>query len=188
MTVDEAVLVQPRRRLQPGPVQAVAKVLAADHQASSASSTSCMLGRESGDWGVGQTGWPAWRKMLGILGPRRSWTASSRTDVMDVTLTPPDRLWRPRPAVVPAHLSLALRHQQRAQRATHPQDPRRDDVLPQAARRRFTFADLGLDAAVDVGGSRVLRSGHESFCARRKTSQCEFVEGDSIDEKVAGPR
>ncbi len=174
MTVDEAVLVVRDGASNPDP-SSVSKVLAAAIR-KLGDFDLVMLGRESGDWGVGQTG--------GLLAEELGMSALGFVDGIE----PADgglQLTRQTDVGV----EVATTQTPAVVFVTNnefnvPRIPKTRDVMMSYRKplEKIPFGDLGLDDA--VGGGREYYEVVELFVPT-KDIECEFVEGDSIDEKVA---
>jgi electron transfer flavoprotein beta subunit len=175
MTADHAVLVERQGNTNPDP-ETVAKVLAAAIKKLGAFDL-ILVGRESGDWGVGQTG--------GLLAAELGFPYLSLVDRIE-----------------PAGGGLRLRRQTDVgfevaecappvlltitnSESNVPRIPKTRDVMMSYRKplQKWSVADLGLDAAAAGDG----RSFYEvvELYVPKKDVKCEFVEGDSLEDKVA---
>ncbi len=174
MTCDEAVLVTREGADNPDP-SAVAKVLAAAIRHLGEVDL-VMVGRESGDWGVGQTG--------GLLAEELGMPALGFVDKVDpggpgVVLQRQTDIGRETAEAQTPCLVMISNDE-----GNVPRIPKTRDVMMSYRKPLTTLslADLGLD-------SDEIKNGNEFYevaelFVPEKNVQCEFVEGDSIDEKV----
>ncbi|REJ82161.1 MAG: electron transfer flavoprotein beta subunit/FixA family protein [Acidobacteria bacterium] len=174
MTVDEAVLVINDKHSKPDAI-AVGKVLAAAAR-KLGDFDLVMVGRESGDWGLGQTG--------GVLAEELGLPSLAFVDEVD-----PDgdglKLQRQTDngsevaTVKPPALVLITNNENNV-----PRIPKTRDVMMSYRKplQKLTLEELGVaDEAVG--------DGHTAFevtnlYVPEKSVSCEFVQGDSLDEKV----
>ena len=174
MTVDEAILVVREGSSNPD-AGSVAKVLAAAIK-NAGDFDLVMVGRESGDWGVGQTG--------GFLAEELGLPSLGFVD----TITPKDgglELRRQTDAGVeiaqaqtPCHVLITNNEN------NVPRIPKTRDVMMSYRKplQKLTLAELGLDND-DIKSADGTFEVVDLFVPE-KNIQCEFVEGDSLDEKV----
>ena len=174
MTVDEAVLVLNEGSSKPD-ATAVAKVLAATVR-HLGDVDLVLAGRESGDWGVGQTGGRLAEELgmpsLGFVdeidpegdGLKLNRQTDNGTETATVT----------GPAVL-----LITNNENNV-----PRIPKTRDVMMSYRKplQKLSLADLGLsddDALAGESGYKVVK-----LFVPEKSIECEFVEGDSLEEKV----
>ena len=172
MTVDEAVLVLRDGAGNPDPA-AVSKVLAAAIKKLGEFDL-IMLGRESGDWGVGQTG-GLLAEELGI--PALAFVDGIEPNGSGLTLTrQTDSGVEVAETQTPA-LVMVTNNEHNV-----PRIPKTRDVMMSYRKplEKIPVADLGLGDAVD--GSSYYEV--VELFVPTKDIECEFVEGDNIDEKV----
>jgi electron transfer flavoprotein beta subunit len=140
-----------------------------------------LTGRESGDWGDGQTG--------GLLAEELGLPCVSFTDQLEATTAVPpvirarrqtDDGWEMIEAAGPIVATITNNDQ------NVPRVAKTRDVM-QAFRQpllKLTLADLGLDAAA------LAESGSASEVVElsipKKETKCEFVTGDTIQDRVVG--
>ena len=178
MTADGAILVAREGSTNPDPLT-VARVLAAAIRKEGEVDL-VMVGRESGDWGVGQTG--------GLLAEELGLPALGFVDTLD-------------PAGSPGGGGLRLRRQTDAgfevaeaeppllvtitnNEANVPRIPKTRDVMMSYRKplTKHTLADLGLD-----GDETRTANGYyevEELFVPEKQVRCELVAGDSLEERV----
>lgn len=174
MTVDEAALVLREGASNPDP-EAVAKILAAAI-GKLGEFDLVLLGRESGDWGVGQTG--------GLLAEELSMPSLAFVDGIEVTdgavtfRRQTDSGTETAAVTTPA-VALITNNE-----ANVPRIPKTRDVMMSYRKplQKFTLEELGLDPG-NVSGSNYYTVAELSVPV--KDVQCEFIEGDSMDEKIA---
>ncbi len=174
MTVDEAILVEREGNEKPD-AATVAKVLAAAIKKTGDFGL-VMVGRESGDWGVGQTG--------GLLAGELDIPALAMVDNIEPSgsgLTfqrQTDNGTETAEASGPALVLIT--------NAEHnvPRIPKTRDVMMSYRKplEKWPVADLGLDAAEIAAG--VSHWEVVELSIPTKDIQVELVEGDSVDEKV----
>jgi electron transfer flavoprotein beta subunit len=175
MTVDEAVLVTRDDERAADPL-AVARVLAAAVRKRPAVDL-VLVGRESGDWGYGQTG--------GLLAEELGWPCVSFVDQLEPGAAPGSvRLrrqtedgWEVLEATVPLVLSITNSDQ------NVPRIPKTRDVM-QSYRKplvRWTLADLGLSG--DRLGPGIYTDVVE-LSIPRKEGACEFITGETLEERI----
>lgn len=174
MKADEAVLVLNDGHPHPDPL-AVAQVLAAAIR-KLGSADLVMVGRESGDWGMGQTG--------GLLAEELALPAVSFVDGIEpagdgVLL---NRQTDTGTEKVSAQLPLVVTITNNDRNV--PRIPKTRDVMMSFRQplNKWTLEDLAVSAA-DI------RSGHNYLAVADlsipvKDSNCEFVSGDTLEEKV----
>jgi electron transfer flavoprotein beta subunit len=175
MTANEAVLVVRDDEGHPDPL-AVARVLAASVKKRGAVDL-VLVGRESGDWGYGQTG--------GLLAEELGWPCVSLVDQIEPGPGPgilrlrrqTEDGWEVLEAAMPLVLTITNNDQ------NVPRIPKTRDVM-QSYRKpltRWTPADLGLSADV-------LRPGTYTevvdLSIPRKEVACEFVTGETLEERI----
>ncbi|MEM1248173.1 MAG: electron transfer flavoprotein subunit beta/FixA family protein [Acidobacteriota bacterium] len=173
MTVDEAVLVLRDGPSNPDP-SSVAKALAAAI-GKAGEFDLVLLGRESGDWGVGQTG--------GLLAEELGMSYLAFVDGIEpadggVSVTRQTDAGIEAAAVNgPAVLTITNNEH------NVPRIPKTRDVMMSYRKplEKISAADLGLGE--DAGG----RNYYEvvDLFVPTKDIQCEFIEGDSVEDKVA---
>jgi electron transfer flavoprotein beta subunit len=174
MTADHAVLVSREGASNPDP-ETVAKVLAAAIRKLGAFDL-VLVGRESGDWGVGQTG--------GLLAGELGLPFLSLVDRIEVSggglrlRRQTDVGFEVAECAPPALLTITNSE------SNVPRIPKTRDVMMSYRKplQKWSVADLGLDAAAMKDG----RSFYEivELYVPKKDVRCEFVEGDSLEEKV----
>jgi electron transfer flavoprotein beta subunit len=175
MTVDQAVLVSRDDDVSADPL-AVARVLAAAVRKRPAVDL-VLVGRESGDWGYGQTG--------GLLAEELGWPCVGFVDQIERGPTPKvvrlrrqtEDGWEVLEASVPLVLSITNNDQ------NVPRIPKTRDVM-QSYRKplvRWSTADLGLSA-------ETLRPGAYTevvdLTIPRKEIVCEFITGETLKERI----
>jgi electron transfer flavoprotein beta subunit len=175
MTADQAVLVERQGATNPDPL-AVAKVLAAAIRKQDGADL-VMVGRESGDWGVGQTG--------GLLAEELGIPALSFVDTLDPQ--PDGRLRLRRQTDTGYDVALAsgpVLVTITNNELNVPRIPKTRDVMMSYRKplTKLTLADLGLDDAV-IHEARGYWEVVELFVPE-KHSRCELVAGDSLEERV----
>lgn len=175
MTVDEAVLVERQGSSHPDPAT-VAAVLAAAMRRLGAFDL-VMVGRESGDWGVGQTG--------GLLAEELGLPALAFVDTVAPSATGGLELRRQtdagtESAVASTPCLVLITNNE----ANVPRIPKTRDVMMSYRKplTKLTLADLGLETA----GTRAANGFYEvvELFVPVKSVQCELVEGDSLEAKV----
>lgn len=171
MTADEGVLIEREGAESPDPAT-VARVLAAAIR-EQGDVDLVMVGRESGDWGVGQTG--------GLLAEELGLPFLGFVDTIE-----------------PIDGGLSLRRQtdvgyEQAEASTPllvsitnnefnvPRIPKTRDVMMSYRKplQKLSHADLGIDAG---GGGDFYRV--TELYRPTKEIECEFMEGDSVEERV----
>ncbi len=174
MTADDAVLVAREGKSNPDPA-AVARVLAAATSKLGGVDL-VMVGRESGDWGVGQTG--------GLLAEELGLPSLAFVDTIEAregglrlrrqTDAGTEAADTPLPAVV-----LITNNERNV-----PRIPKTRDVMMSYRKTltKWSLADLGIDG-------EELRAGDGFYevvelYVPQKNVQCELVAGDTIDDKV----
>jgi len=175
MTADHAVLVQRQGNTNPDPAT-VAKVLAAAINKLGAFDL-ILVGRESGDWGVGQTG--------GLLAAELGLPYLSLVDRIEPAGTglrlrrQTDVGFEMAECAPPALLTITNSE------SNVPRIPKTRDVMMSYRKplQKWSVADLGLDAAA-IGDARSFYEVVELYVPK-KDVKCEFVEGDSLEDKVA---
>ena len=175
MTADHAALVAREGNNNPDP-QAVAAVLAGAIRKLGEFDL-VLVGRESGDWGVGQTG--------GLLAEALGMPCLSLVDDIQVD---GDGLRIRRQTDIgieiadckPPVVLTITNHEDNV-----PRIPKTRDVMMSYRKplTKWTYGELGLGDGEGEDG----RSYYEvvELFVPTKETQCEFVEGDSLDEKVA---
>jgi electron transfer flavoprotein beta subunit len=136
-----------------------------------------LVGRESGDWGYGQTG--------GLLAEELGWPSVGFVDRVEPGPAPnvvrlrrqTEDGWEALEASVPLVLTITNNDQ------NVPRIPKTRDVM-QSYRKpiaRWTLADLGLS-------SDLLRPGTYADVVElsipRKEAVCEFITGETLDERI----
>jgi electron transfer flavoprotein beta subunit len=175
MTADHAVLVSRQGNTNPDPAT-VAKVLAAAIKKLGAFDL-ILVGRESGDWGVGQTG--------GLLAAELGLPYLSLVDRIEAVGSglrlrrQTDTGFETAECAPPALLTITNSE------SNVPRIPKTRDVMMSYRKplTKWSVADLGLDAAATADG----RSFYEvvELFVPKKDVKCEFVEGETLDDKVA---
>jgi electron transfer flavoprotein beta subunit len=175
MTVDEAVLVTRDDDVSADPL-AVARVLAAAVRKRPAVDL-VLVGRESGDWGYGQTG--------GLLAEELGWPCVSFVDQLEPGPAPDvvrlrrqtEDGWEVLEASLPLVLSITNSDR------NVPRIPKTRDVM-QSYRKpmvRWTLADLGLsrDRLAPGTYTEVVELSIPS-----KEAACEFITGETLEERI----
>ena len=175
MTADHAVLVAREGAANPDP-ETVAKVLAAAIRKVGAFDL-ILVGRESGDWGVGQTG--------GLLAAELGLPFLSLVDRIEARSgglrlrRQTDVGFEVAECAPPALITITNSE------SNVPRIPKTRDVMMSYRKplQKWSVADLGLDAATVRDG----RAFYEvvDLYVPKKAVRCEFFEGDSLEEKVA---
>lgn len=174
MTVDEAVLVERDGASNPDPLT-IARVLAAAIR-KLGDVDLVMVGRESGDWGVGQTG--------GLLAEELGLPMLAFVD----ELTPADGGLELRRQTEVGYESAEAKTPLLVTITNHegnvPRIPKTRDVMMSYRKplTKLSLADLGLDD----DETRAARTHYEvaELFVPEKHVECELVEGDSVEEKV----
>jgi electron transfer flavoprotein beta subunit len=174
MTVDEAALVVREGASNPDPLT-VARVLAAAI-GKLGDFDLVMLGRESGDWGVGQTG--------GLLAEELGMPMLAFVDRLEAS----DGQVRVRRQTEAGYETAEGRLPVLVTITNHegnvPRIPKTRDVMMSYRKplTKLSLADLGLDA----DEIRAARSHYEvvELFVPEQDVQCEIVEGDSVEERV----
>lgn len=130
-----------------------------------------LVGRESGDWGVGQTG--------GLLAEELGFPCVSFVDTIEkngsgLTLRrQTDNGWEKVNATLPIVLTVTNNE------FNIPRIPKTRDIMMSSRSpiTKFTFAELGISATNDF--FEVVK-----LFVPQKEANCEFVSGDTLDEKV----
>jgi electron transfer flavoprotein beta subunit len=175
MTCDDAILVQREGSDNPDP-DAVSEVLAAAVRHVGDDVDVVMVGRESGDWGVGQTG--------GLLAEKLGMPSLALVDT-----------------VTPSGDGLSLQRQtdvglEKAEAQTPclllitnnennvPRIPKTRDVMMSYRKplTKLSLADLDLDNETIKNGTAYYEV--VDLSVPEKNVECEFIEGDSIEERV----
>jgi electron transfer flavoprotein beta subunit len=175
MTADEAVLAVRDDEAHPDPL-VVARVLAAAVRRRAAVDL-VLVGRESGDWGYGQTG--------GLLAEELGWPCVSLVDQIEPSPAPgvvrlrrqTEDGWEVLEASVPLVLTITNNDQ------NVPRIPKTRDVM-QSYRKplaRWTLADLGLSAERLSAGAY---TEVVELSIPRKEAVCEFITGETLDERI----
>ena len=175
MTVDEAVLVLREGSSKPDP-ESVAKILAAAIGRLGAFDL-VMAGRESGDWGVGQTG-GLLAEFLGL--PSLAFVDSVEPNGSGITLgRQTDDGVEKAVSSTPAMVLITNNE------FNVPRIPKTRDVMMSYRKplEKLTLADLGLDNDEIKGGASYYEV--VDLYVPTKDVDCELVEGDSLDERVA---
>ncbi|HVS12786.1 MAG TPA: electron transfer flavoprotein subunit beta/FixA family protein [Thermoanaerobaculia bacterium] len=179
MTADGAVLVAREGSSNPDP-ETVARVLAAAIRKEGEVDL-VMVGRESGDWGVGQTG--------GLLAEELGFAALGFVDTVEVSTVEPGgdglRLRRQTDSGYEvAEASLPLLVTITNSESNVPRIPKTRDVMMSYRKplTTHTLADLGLDSEETRAGNGYYQVA-ELFVPEKQV-QCELVAGDSLDEQV----
>jgi electron transfer flavoprotein beta subunit len=175
MTADHAVLVAREGASNPDP-ETVAKVLAAAIRKLGTFDL-ILVGRESGDWGVGQTG--------GLLAAELGLPFLALVDRIEAAGSglrlrrQTDVGFEVAECAPPVLLTITNSD------SNVPRIPKTRDVMMSYRKplQKWSLADLGLDAAA-------LRDGRTFYevvelYVPKKDVRCEFVEGDSLEDKVA---
>jgi electron transfer flavoprotein beta subunit len=175
MTADDAVLVVRDEEARPDPM-AVARVLAAAVRKRGEIDL-VLTGRESGDWGYGQTG--------GLLAEELGWPCVGFVDQIEPGPAPgvvclrrqTEEGWERLEASVPLVVTIT-NHERNV-----PRIPKTRDVM-QSYRKpllRWTPAELGL-------GADVLRPGSYAdvvdLSIPGKEGACEFITGETLEERI----
>ncbi len=174
MKADSAVLVTNDGAANPDPL-AVAQVLAAAIR-KLGSFDLVMVGRESGDWGVGQTG--------GLLAEELGIASVSLVDSLEknggglLLKRQTDNGWERVEAQMPLVVTVTNNDQ------NVPRIPKTRDIMMSSRQpiTKFSLDELGVNAAeIRAGGSY-----YEivELAIPVKDINCEFVTGDTLDEKV----
>lgn len=174
MKADEAVLVVNDGAAHPDPL-AVAQVLAAAVRRIGAFDL-VLVGRESGDWGVGQTG--------GLLAEELGLPCVSFVDSIEaggaglLLRRQTDNGWERVDARPPLVATITNNE------FNVPRIPKTRDIMLSSRQpiAKWTLEDLGVDAAaIRAGGSysRVV-----DLAIPEKEVICEFVSGDTLEQKV----
>jgi electron transfer flavoprotein beta subunit len=173
MKADAAALVVDEGAAAPDPL-AVARVLAAAVRRLGAFDL-IMTGREAGDWGAGQTG--------GLLAEELSLPCVSFVDTVEARggvlrlKRQTDTGWEVVEAAPPVVVTVTNDEH------NVPRIPKVRDVMMSYRQplTKFTLDDLGLTAE-----ARVANSYYEvaDLSVPQKETRCEFVAGDTLDEKV----
>lgn len=173
MTVDEAVLVLNEGGSKPD-AASVAKVLAAAIRKLGEFDL-VLVGRESGDWGVGQTG-GLLAEELGL--PSLAFVDTVKPEDAGVVVTRQTDTGIETASVQTPALLLITNNELNV-----PRIPKTRDVMMSYRKplEKLTTADLGLGPDQVAGDSyyEVV-----DLTVPQKDVQCEFVEGDTLDEKV----
>lgn len=176
MTVDEAVLVVSESDDSKPDAIAVSKVLAAAARHLGEFDL-VMVGRESGDWGVGQTG--------GMLAEELGLPSLGFVDEVDpkdgkLELNRQTDNGTETAVVEPPALVLITNNENNV-----PRIPKTRDVMMSYRKplQKLTLSELGLTDEAVSGG----HAGYEvvELFVPEKSIECEFIEGDSLDEKVS---
>ena len=175
MKADAAALVVDESDSNPDPL-AVARVLAAAVRRLGAFDL-IMTGREAGDWGAGQTG--------GLLAEELGLPCVSFVDTIEAApgggglrlKRQTDTGWEVIEAATPVVVTVTNDEH------NVPRIPKVRDVMMSYRQplTKLTAADLGLGADALAGGGYYEVA--ELFIPQKETS-CEFVKGDTLDEKV----
>jgi electron transfer flavoprotein beta subunit len=174
LKADEAVLVVAEGVENPDPAFVAAALAAAIRKLGSADLV--MLGREAGDWGAGQTG-ALVAEQLGVPCIAFAETvepaaAAGRVSVKRQT----DNGWEVLESTTPLVVTIT-NHDKNV-----PRIPKTRDVM-QSYRKpltQFTLAELGISPATAHDYYQVAE-----LSIPRKEVQCEFVAGETVEEKVA---
>ena len=174
MKVDEATLVLKEGHAHPDPLS-VARVLAA--AARKLQFDLIMVGRESGDWGVGQTG--------GLLAEELGLPFVALVDQVEVAAAgvrlrrQTDAGFEILEATPPLVISITNSD------SNLPRIPKTRDVMKSYRKPLTTWKleDLGLE---DAGAIRAGTSYYQlvELYVPEKEARCELVEGDSLEQKV----
>ena len=173
LRVDHACLVQSDGPPHPSPA-ATARVLAAAAKRLE-SFDLVMVGREAGDWGTGQTG-GLFAEELGL--PYVAFVDTVQTSEEGLLLRrQTDSGWEQVTAKLPLVISITNNDQ------NVPRIPKTRDIMKSSRKEMTTLtpSDLGL-ATGDLASSET--EVVELFVPEKQV-HCEFVTGDSMDEKVA---
>jgi electron transfer flavoprotein beta subunit len=175
MTADEAVLIVRDEEARPDPV-VVARVLTAAVRTRGTVDL-VLVGRESGDWGHGQTG--------GLLAEELGWPCVSFVDQVEPGPAPSvvrvrrqtDRGWEILEAALPVVLTITNDDR------NVPRIPRTRDVMQSFKKplTRWTPEDLGMvtEAVRPASYSEIV-----DLSIPRKEGACEFITGDTLDERI----
>jgi electron transfer flavoprotein beta subunit len=176
LTVDEAILIGRDDTGNPDPL-AVARVLAAAVRKRAAVDL-VLVGRESGDWGHGQTG--------GLLAEELGWPCISFVDQLEPGPAGSKTVHVRRQTedgweILEARLPLVLTVTNNDRNV--PRIPRTRDVM-QSFRKplvRWALADLGLSAEVLQTGTY---ADVVELTIPRREGTCEFITGETLQERV----
>ncbi|MBK9314177.1 MAG: electron transfer flavoprotein subunit beta/FixA family protein [Acidobacteria bacterium] len=174
MKADEAVLVINDGHPHPDPL-AVAHVLAAAISKIGVFDL-VMVGRESGDWGVGQTG-GLLAEELGVPCISFVDNLENGTDGLIVTRQT-DNGWEKARSTTPLVVTITNNEY------NVPRIPKTRDIMMSARQpiTRLTLDEIGVDAASIRAGGNYYEIVDISIPVKEVT--CEFVTGDSLDERV----
>ncbi len=174
MTADEGVLVVREGPSNPDGAS-VAKVLAAAIR-KLGDFDLVLTGRESGDWGVGQTG-GLLAEELGL--PALAFVDTIEADGGGLRFRRQTDTGTESATVAPPALALITNNQNNV-----PRIPKTRDVMMSYRKplQKLTLADIGLSAE-DAGGSDAYEV--VDLFVPTKDVQCDFITGDSMDEKIA---
>ena len=174
MKADNAVLVTNDGAANPDPL-AVAQVLAAAIRKLGAFDL-VMVGRESGDWGVGQTG--------GLLAEELGCASVSFVDSVEkngdglLLKRQTDNGWERVEAKTPLVVTVTNNDQ------NVPRIPKTRDIMMSSRQpiTKLTLEDIGVNAAeIRAGGSYYEIT---ELAIPVKDINCEFVSGDTLEQKV----
>lgn len=176
LTADDAVLIDRNDDSNPDPL-AVARVLAAGVRKRTAVDL-VLVGRESGDWGHGQTG--------GLLAEELGWPCISFVDQLEPGLAASNSVrvrrqtedgWETLEAALP--LVLTITNNDR----NVPRIPKTRDVMKSFRMpvTRWTLADLGLSA--DVLQTETYADIVDLTIPSKEVA-CEFVTGNTLEERI----
>ncbi|MEP7340072.1 MAG: electron transfer flavoprotein subunit beta/FixA family protein [Acidobacteriota bacterium] len=178
MKADAAVLVLNDGASNPDPL-AVAQVLAASVRKIGEFDL-VMVGRESGDWGVGQTG--------GLLAEELGVPSISFVDQIEkngaslAIKRQTDNGWERLEARTPLVVTITNNDQ------NVPRIPKTRDIMMSARQpiTKWSLEDLGEDLGVNATGIRAGSSYYEvvDLVIPIKDVNCEFVAGDTLEQKV----
>ena len=176
LTADEAVLIERDEESNPDPL-AVARVLAAGVRKRPAVDL-VLVGRESGDWGHGQTG--------GLLAEELGWPCISFVDQLEPgpagsKAVRVRRQTEDGSEILEATLPLVLtitNNDRNVPRIPKTRDVMKSFRMPLA---RWTLADLGLTADVLQAGTY---ADIVELSLPSKEGACEFVTGNTLEERI----
>jgi electron transfer flavoprotein beta subunit len=174
MTADGAVLVPREGSSNPDPAT-VARVLAAAIR-KEGDVDLVLVGRESGDWGVGQTG--------GLLAEELGFAALGFVDTVEPSGDGLRLRRQTDSGFEVAEASLPLLATVTNSEKNVPRIPKTRDVMMSYRKplTKHTLADLGLDSEETRAGNGYYEVAE--LYVPEKQVQCELVEGDSTEEQV----
>ena len=173
LKADEAVLIVNDAATNPDPLFVAQSLAAAIGKLENVDVV--MVGREAGDWGAGQTG--------GLLAEELGWPCVSFAESLEPGTAAGtarvkrqiDSGWETIEAATPVVVTIT-NHDKNV-----PRIPKTRDVM-QSYRKplvKWTLGELGIDAA---SANRYYQVA-ELFIPQKET-QCEFIEGDTLDAKI----